>query len=245
MTSVMLLDEIVHGHGELIRPVAVAIAHEQIAALRHRVLLLRSQHRVVERLHARIEPYARAHARTGPRPRSGRTRRSEARQCPPRPKAAPPASAKRRARRERQRAPQFSQNLAREQSQPYTRWSRVEPRERVLVTLGGDRSGGRRTGPRETPRWRKVGREAEPLEVVEDAALELRPRPLAVVVLDPQPHLAAGVPRKPPDVDRVEEMAEVQMAGGRGGEAGQITKLRIADCGLRITRIADYTDSVR
>jgi hypothetical protein len=61
---------------------------------------------------------------------------------------------------------------------------------------------------------RQVRREAEPLEVVEDGLFELWPRSLAIVVLDPEAHLAAGVPREPPDIDCVEEMTEVQVAGG-------------------------------
>ena len=67
---------------------------------------------------------------------------------------------------------------------------------------------------------RQVGNEAEPLEVVEDASFELRARPLAVVVLDPQPHVASRAAREAPDVDGIEKVPEMEVAGRRGGEAG-------------------------
>src|SRR5215831_19393618 len=58
-----ILDEIVHGCGELVRPVAFAIADEQIAALFVRALLPRPVTQVDEALDARIEADAQTAAR--------------------------------------------------------------------------------------------------------------------------------------------------------------------------------------
>src|SRR6266540_111760 len=54
------LHVVVHRRAELIRPVAVAIAHEEIAALLRRPLLLRSVTQIDEPLDGRIEAHAQA-----------------------------------------------------------------------------------------------------------------------------------------------------------------------------------------
>jgi hypothetical protein len=67
---------------------------------------------------------------------------------------------------------------------------------------------------------RHIGNETKPLEVVQDAPLELASRALAIVILDAQPNDAACATSLAPDVDRVEQVTEVQMSCRRGSEAG-------------------------
>src|SRR5438105_1751265 len=52
------LCEIIHGGGELIRPLAVAIAGQQVAALLPRLLLERAVAQVDEPFDGRLEPHA-------------------------------------------------------------------------------------------------------------------------------------------------------------------------------------------
>ena len=54
------LHVVVHRRCELIRPVAVAIAREQVAALRRRALLLRAKAQIDEALDRRHEPHPQA-----------------------------------------------------------------------------------------------------------------------------------------------------------------------------------------
>ena len=60
---------------------------------------------------------------------------------------------------------------------------------------------------------RHIRFEPEPLEIRQDARFVLRTRAFAIVVLDAEadtPPMRSG---EPPDIDRVHEMAEVEMAG--------------------------------
>src|SRR5262245_54263481 len=57
------LDVVVDGRGELVRPVALAILHQQIAALLRRSLFLRSVPEIDESLDGRLEADANADAR--------------------------------------------------------------------------------------------------------------------------------------------------------------------------------------
>ena len=59
-----------------------------------------------------------------------------------------------------------------------------------------------------------VGHEAEPVEILEQRLLVLRPAALPVVILDPEQHRRAPCPRRLPDVERVGDVAEVEVAGG-------------------------------
>src|ERR1051326_5731739 len=56
------LHEIVDGRGELIRPVAFAVADDDVAALRRRLLLLRTVPQIVESLDRVVEPHAQGDA---------------------------------------------------------------------------------------------------------------------------------------------------------------------------------------
>jgi len=62
------LDVVVDRHGELIRPVAVAIADQEIAALLGRALFLRAVPKIDEALHGRFEAH--------PQPDTGRIHES-------------------------------------------------------------------------------------------------------------------------------------------------------------------------
>ena len=80
MTMRHALDVVVDRRGELIRPVAVAIAHQQIAALLRRPLLLRAVPEIDEALDGRLEPHPQPDARARRRARDrGRCRDSGAR----------------------------------------------------------------------------------------------------------------------------------------------------------------------
>ena len=114
----------------------------------------------------------------------------------------------------------------------------VQPRERLFVSLRMVALATLARPRAECREARQVGNEAEPLEVVEDTAFELRARTFAVVVLDPQPHLAPRATREAPDVDRIEKVPEMEVAGRRRREASD--QLQIADCRLR-----NYAESSR
>ena len=70
-------------------------------------------------------------------------------------------------------------------------------------------------------------REAEPGEIFEDRALVFRPRALPIVILDAQQHLAVAIARGAPDVQGVDDVAEVQIAGRRRREACQHVQIRM------------------
>ncbi len=65
-----------------------------------------------------------------------------------------------------------------------------------------------------------VGVEAEPLHALEDDAHRFFGGALAIGVLHPQDELAAVVPRVQPGKQRRAHAADVQHAGGTGGETG-------------------------
>ena len=55
-------------------------------------------------------------------------------------------------------------------------------------------------------------------------ALVLRAAPLAIVILNPQQHLRAVPARQAPHGVRVQHVAEMQIARGRGCEPGEAPK---------------------
>ena len=63
-----------------------------------------------------------------------------------------------------------------------------------------------------------VGRESEPVEVVEDGAFELRSRSLLIVIFDPQQDLLAEQPRGAPHRRRVQDVTQMQQSGRRRRE---------------------------
>jgi len=66
-----------------------------------------------------------------------------------------------------------------------------------------------------------VGHKAQPIQIVEDRALVLRPAALAIVILDAQQHPRPLLAREFPDVLGVENVTEVKIAGWGRGEAGE------------------------
>ena len=65
----------------------------------------------------------------------------------------------------------------------------------------------------------EVGLESEPCEIVEKSRLVLGAAADAIVILDAQEHPAIERTRNAPDVDRVDDVPEVEVAGGRRREA--------------------------
>ena len=62
--------------------------------------------------------------------------------------------------------------------------------------------------------WGKyVGREPQPLQILEECALELGSASLTVVIFDAEEDLSAERPCQPPHEDRVDDMADVQEPG--------------------------------
>ena len=61
---------------------------------------------------------------------------------------------------------------------------------------------------------RLVGGEPEPREILEDGGVVSRARADGIVVLDAQQHAAVAAPRNAPDVRRVDDVPEVEEAGG-------------------------------
>src|SRR5688500_179680 len=61
--------------------------------------------------------------------------------------------------------------------------------------------------------------ESQPVEIVEDPGLVLGAAPGSIVVLDAKHHFAAAFARGAPDPDRVEDVADVEVAGGTRSEA--------------------------
>ena len=60
------------------------------------------------------------------------------------------------------------------------------------------------------------------------ARFEFEPRSLPIVILDAQQHLAVAIARRAPDMQGVDDVAEVQIAGRRRRKACQHVQIRIA-----------------
>ena len=65
-----------------------------------------------------------------------------------------------------------------------------------------------------------VRHEPEPVEILDQRGLVLRAAPDPIVVLDAQQHASTPIARGIPDVDGVDDVAEVQEARWRRGEPG-------------------------
>jgi hypothetical protein len=63
--------------------------------------------------------------------------------------------------------------------------------------------------------------EAEPGQVFEDRCFIFRTGSLPIVILDPQQHAAVAIVRRAPHVKGIDDVPEVEVAGGRGREACQ------------------------
>src|SRR5436190_13211576 len=79
------------------------------------------------------------------------------------------------------------------------------------------------------PHHGRVGSEPEPCKILDDRCLELRTRPLTVVILDAEQHSPTFVARCTPDMEGIDDVADVEMTGGCGrktGEHGTAQRLR-------------------
>jgi hypothetical protein len=65
-----------------------------------------------------------------------------------------------------------------------------------------------------------VRNETKPRQILEDRVFKRRTAADPVVILDAQEHTPATHAGQTPDVDCVDHVTEVQIAGGRGSEAG-------------------------
>src|SRR5581483_2765010 len=65
-----------------------------------------------------------------------------------------------------------------------------------------------------------IGGKSQPLEVGKDRLLVATSAALTIVILDAQQHAAAACARDAPDVNCVDDVAEVEEAGGGRGEPG-------------------------
>lgn len=69
------------------------------------------------------------------------------------------------------------------------------------------------------PDERFIRRKAQPFEVFKDRGFILGPRTRPIVILDAEEHPAPKRAGHPPHRDGARDMPEMQIAGGRGGEA--------------------------
>ncbi len=127
---------------------------------------------------------------------------------------------------------------------------RSQPVQRVGVDLG-------RIALSEKGSAALVGNEAEPVEIFEQGALEPGSASNAIVVFDSEEHLSAQGPGDTPDVDRVHDVAEVQVPcrgrresgyhrpfDSRGGEVG-VDRVHVRQT-VRVSRDAPgETDNLR
>ena len=64
-----------------------------------------------------------------------------------------------------------------------------------------------------------IGQKSQPIEVLDYPPVEFRTRTFAIVVLDPEADRATERSRHTPDINRIDNVAEMQPAGGRRGES--------------------------
>jgi hypothetical protein len=88
--------------------------------------------------------------------------------------------------------------------------------DRVAVALTGVAAAGAKG-----VRWIEVGRETQPVEIIENRALVFGPAPLAIVIFDAEQHARAMLARERPHKMGVQDVAEVEIAGRGRGEASE------------------------
>jgi hypothetical protein len=69
------------------------------------------------------------------------------------------------------------------------------------------------------PDERLVGLEAEPFEILENRPLVLGPASLPIVILDPKQDLPAACLRNSPDLNGVDDVADMEETGRRWRES--------------------------
>jgi hypothetical protein len=204
--EVDVLSPVVYGHGKLVGPVAVSIPEQHVAALLCRILLLQSELTVLKFFNAGFNPHTPAVAVSEWIPlvaaRSGIVQFNRIRcRCYSLPGARRRRSTRTVARVDETFRSQDFETLA---------------IDRITITLPAVAS-----AASERVSGIDVRPVAQPVEIVENPCFELRPRSNAIVILDAKEHPSIPRPGAAPHVLRVEDMAQMQPAGGRGCEASE------------------------
>jgi hypothetical protein len=195
------LTPVVHRHRKLIGPVAMTIAQQNVARLLRRILTLHAEPRVLECLRARLDAQ--------PPPIAVDEREIPLAAVPRVMKLSRFGSITRRRRCE-QRPPRAVAGI--------DETLRSKDLERVAIdALAVALSAIARPGAKGIS-GADIGPVAQPVEVIQDARLVLAPRSLAIVVLDPQQHLAAMFTRGAPHALSVQNVTEMEPPGGGGGK---------------------------
>jgi D-aminopeptidase len=194
------LAPIVHGDGELIRPVAQPVADQHVAALCRRVLLLPAHHRIVKNLH----PWQQSHAPTEPVAQGQMTIAAATRIAKLGPDAAGAG------------LDLASRAVARVDETAGAKNLDGFPVDGLAVAL----TAVARARP-EFSGGEDVRSEIQPVEVIENAGLIPGQAALAIVILDSQEHPPAQRARETPYVLRVPYVSKVKPAGGRRSESRQ------------------------
>jgi hypothetical protein len=174
------LQPVIHDNGKLIRPVAMAITDEEVAALFGRTLLLRAQTKVREMLCRWVE----SHAETQPKPFSQLFVRTS-------PRISVGTDTRPRA------LAGINETLL------------AQPLQRALVNVASVALSYERL----------VCRESQPLEIFQERSFELGPAARSIVILNPQQDPPTACARLTPDMDRIDDMPEVEIPGRRRGES--------------------------
>ena len=195
-----LLFPVVHGHAQLIRPVATSIAEQEVATLLERILRLRTQALIDEPLDPRINPHAPPHP----------VRERDA-------TITAPAGVAKLGLIDRRSVGNLTPGaIAAVDETPRVKGVDGGTIQRVAIRLPA-RATARSKRSRRKDVWTKI----EPVEVVQDSAFVLRTASRAIVILDPKQDPTVACARLAPHELSVQDVTEVQPAGGRRREAGE------------------------
>ena len=191
---------VIHHHRELVRPVAVAVAEQQVSALLRRLLHQMPKQEIIEWDHGWLhskptrrcfgEGYRAVSTCTGI-------------WCLP-----------------ILIVPGAFGDLASRALAGEHQALLLELSQRIFVTIGIVGLPIRRRAATQGRRAVVISFEAEPFEVVENGLLELRLAARSVVIFDADGYGSAERSRDAPDMDCIDHMSKVQVTGGRGCESG-------------------------
>ena len=193
-----LLFPVVHGHAQLIRPVAMSIADQEVATLLGRILRLRTQALIDEALDPRIHPHAPPHPV-----------RERDTTIP-----APTAVAELRLIDRRSVG-----NLAPGAIAAVDETLRVKGVDGGTIQRVAIRLPARATARSKRSRRKEVRTKIEPVEVVQDSGFVLGTASRAIVILDAQQDPTVARTCRAPYELGVHDVTEMQPAGGRWREA--------------------------
>ena len=195
-----LLFKVVHGHAQLIRPVPMTIADQEVATLLGRILRLWTQAPIDEALDPRIHPHAPPHI--------VRERDTTV--------PAPSAVAKLRQIDRRSVG-----NLTPGAIAAVDETLRVKGVDGGTIQRVAIRLPARATARSKRSRRKEVWTKIEPVEVVQNPGFVAGTASRAIVILDAQQDPTVARACLAPDELGVHDVTEVQPAGGRWREAGQ------------------------